>query len=1069
MDGSPGTDTDRSSALRTGTTARRRRGSDGLLVVFIMCLKVFIIQASSLHFSEEPQSQDALHGRSAILRCELSGPEDMRYWWTQDGRRVEDSERRFQEGSNLKFTAVDRHADIGNFQCVASSSSTGETVSSANASINIKWLERGPVTMNEPASEAELEEAERIVLQCHIDGHPRPSSKWLKDGAQLDRKDRIFTLTNLSTGDSGVYSCCAQNAAGKVCSNRDITLNIRDKSVPRVLVAPVDQVVLRNEEAVFHCQFRAKPPPLIEWFHDAEPIVNKSRVVVYANGTLHISQVKQRSTGVYKCVAQYGENKHVHVEAALRIAEIADMGERMTRVFSAGRGERVRCDPPQGQPEPDVWWERAGARVASEGRVHQRDGDLIFSPTDRSDSGVYTCVARNKAGQKQRDLFVTVATSPEWIVRPQNTDVEEGQPGFLHCQAQGTPEPRVTWYRKSVPITEEGSRYKLFSNGTLRINSAEVNDAQMYSCTCVTEGGSLVGYAQVQILEKLKFTPIPQPSQCLQLNRESSVSCVAKGRETPVIRWSRADGADLPSHVRQTNGVLQFSTVTRADGGNYTCVASSGAQGEIRAQVHLTVGVHVEFKLEPEQTTVYQGHTAVLHCQASGDPQPFVQWMLKDKLLSSSSSSRFQKMPNGSLVISDVTTDDTGVYTCIAGNTCNIRDTAAQLYVVEKPVHPRSEDEDKSQFKMFQTIALSVAVAVAYIIAVLGLMFYCKQRRKNKRLQKNSTGEEPEMECLNGGAVQQNGHRMSEIQEEVALTILGPSANTEKQQSSSDKLHFPRAHLQTITTLGRGVFGEVFLAKAKAMEEADQETLVLVKSLQSREETHRTEFRRELEMFSKLNHAHVVRLLGICRETEPHYMILEYVDLGDLKQFLTISKSSDEKLKPHPISTKTKVSICAQVARGMQHLSNKGFVHKDLAARNCLISGQRHVKVSALSLSKDVYNSEYYQHKQGWIPLRWLPSESAFEGEFSSKSDVWAFAVLMWEVFSLGELPYPTLNDDQVLEALQAGNLRLSPPVNCPAHVCGLMSRCWASSPKERPTFSEILQTLSDSSTDTKV
>lgn len=238
-------------------------------------------------------------------------------------------------------------------------------------------------------------------------------------------------------------------------------------------------------------------------------------------------------------------------------------------------------------------------------------------------------------------------------------------------------------------------------------------------------------FTRVCLSEKLKFTPVPQPSQCLQLDRESSVSCVAKGRETPVIRWSRAgqtlkhtaqllyygtirehsepekkhfvcwavltetewlsvalqwclsrfltcvstDGADLPSHVRQTNGVLQFSTVTRADGGNYTCVASNSAQGEIRAHVHLTVGgvclcsdrtlwlmtscsthaltyslcvlsVHVEFKLEPEQTTVYQGHTAVLHCQALGDPQPYVQWMLKDKLLSGSSSSRSEISPH---------------------------------------------------------------------------------------------------------------------------------------------------------------------------------------------------------------------------------------------------------------------------------------------------------------------------------------------------------------------------------------------------------------------------------------
>ncbi len=86
------------------------------------------------------------------------------------------------------------------------------------------------------------------------------------------------------------------------------------------------------------------------------------------------------------------------------------MAERMVRVFSAGRGERVRCDAPRGQPEPQVWWERAGARVASEGRVHQWDGDLIFSPTDRNDSGVYTCVARNTAGQKQQELLVTVAS-----------------------------------------------------------------------------------------------------------------------------------------------------------------------------------------------------------------------------------------------------------------------------------------------------------------------------------------------------------------------------------------------------------------------------------------------------------------------------------------------------------------------------------------------------------------------------------------------------------------------------------------------------------------------------------
>lgn len=131
----------------------------------------------------------------------------------------------------------------------------------------------------------------------------------------------------------------------------------------------------------------------------------------------------------------------------------------------------------------------------------------------------------------------------------------------------------------------------------------------------------------------------------------------------------------------------------------------------------------------------------------------------------------------------------------------------------------------------------------------------------------------------------------------------------------------------------------------------------------------------------------------------------------------------------------------------MEHLSNHRFVHKDLAARNCLINGQRRVKVSSLSLSKDVYNrsvcfftksnswstltlkthlrvaspcvllpSEYYHYRQAWIPLRWLPSESVFEDDFSTKSDVWAFGVLMWEVFSHGELPHAKLSDDETLE-----------------------------------------------------
>lgn len=101
-------------------------------------LSVLCLQAAAIYFSKEPKSQDALHGRSAMLRCEVSGPADVRYSWLHNDEPVLDSERRFQEGNNLKFTAVDRNLDAGSFQCVATDAATGEEARSNNASFNIK-------------------------------------------------------------------------------------------------------------------------------------------------------------------------------------------------------------------------------------------------------------------------------------------------------------------------------------------------------------------------------------------------------------------------------------------------------------------------------------------------------------------------------------------------------------------------------------------------------------------------------------------------------------------------------------------------------------------------------------------------------------------------------------------------------------------------------------------------------------------------------------------------------------------------------------------------------------------
>ncbi|GAB1301123.1 Inactive tyrosine-protein kinase 7 [Apodemus speciosus] len=1053
-----------------------------------MCAQAAIV------FIKEPSSQDALQGRRALLRCEVEAPDPVHVYWLLNGVPVQDTERRFAQGNSLSFAAVDRLQDSGAFQCVARDNVTGEEARSTNASFNIKWMEAGPVVLKHPASEAEIQPQTQVTLRCHIDGHPRPTYQWFRDGTPLSddqsthtvsSRERNLTLRPAGPEHSGLYSCCAHNAFGQACSSQNFTLSIADESFARVVLAPQDVVVARNEEAMFHCQFSAQPPPSLQWvFEDETPITNRSRpphlrrAVVFANGSLLLTQVRLRNAGVYRCIGQGQRGPPIALEATLHLADWRHAAFRTSGVHS---------------------W-----------RVHQKGLELVFATIAESDAGVYTCHAANLAGQRRQDVNITVATVPTWLRKPQDSQLEEGKPGYLHCLTQATPKPTVIWYRNQMLISED-SRFEVSKNGTLRINSVEVYDGTLYRCVSSTPAGSIEAQARVQVLEKLKFTPPPQPQQCMEFDKEATVPCSATGREKPTVKWVRADGSSLPEWVTDNAGTLHFARVTRGDAGNYTCIASNEPQGQIRAHVQLTVAVFITFKVEPERTTVYQGHTALLRCEAQGDPKPLIQWKGKDRILDPTKlGPRMHIFQNGSLVIHDVAPEDSGSYTCIAGNSCNIRHTEAPLLVVgDKPVMEDSEGPGSPPpYKMIQTIGLSVGAAVAYIIAVLGLMFYCKKRCKAKRLQKQPEGEEPEMECLNGGPLQ-NGQPSAEIQEEVALTSLGSGATaTSKRHSTGDKMHFPRASLQPITTLGKSEFGEVFLAKAQGIEEGVAETLVLVKSLQSKDEQQQLDFRREFEMFGKLSHANVVRLLGLCREAEPHYMVLEYVDLvlGDLKQFLRISKNKDEKLKSQPLSTKQKeasgrpqcemwktsrssgsqtavvnkegfltekafeikVALCSQVAQGMEHLSNNRFVHKDLAARNCLISAQRQVKVSALGLSKDVYNSEYYHFRQAWVPLRWMSPEAVLEGDFSTKSDVWAFGVLMWEVFTHGEMPHGGQADDEVLADLQAGKARLPQPEDCPSKLYRLMQRCWAPNPKDRPSFSEIASTLGDSPADSK-
>ena len=284
------------------------------------------------------------------------------------------------------------------------------------------------------------------------------------------------------------------------------------------------------------------------------------------------------------------------------------------------------------------------------------------------------------------------------------------------------------------------------------------------------------------------------------------------------------------------------------------------------------------------------------------------------------------------------------------------------------------------------------------------------------------------------------------------------------------------SNIQEIRELGIGQFGKVILAETVGLSAKDlrlsesdddksKSTLVAVKKLKSdAPSTTKEAFEKEVNFMSRLTDKNVTRILGVCYEDTP-FIMMEYMEKGDLNQYLRKFKtlSTTDSEPQGQITTSTLVHISTQIASAMKYLASHNFVHRDLATRNCLVAPTYVVKISDFGMSRSLYDSHYYRiHGRFALPVRWMAYE-CFYGKFSQKSDVWAFGVTMWEIFTLAkEQPYNNMSDKQVVEdALKGKNRKiLSKPKICPLEVSKIMLKCWAHNSEQRATFEELFHLL---------
>lgn len=145
----------------------------------------------------------------------------------------------------------------------------------------------------------------------------------------------------------------------------------------------------------------------------------------------------------------------------------------------------------------------------------------------------------------------------------------------------------------------------------------------------------------------------------------------------------------------------------------------------------------------------------------------------------------------------------------------------------------------------------------------------------------------------------------------------------------------------------------------------------------------------------------------------------------------------------------------------MEHLTSLGFIHKDLATRNILISPSYDVKISSLSLCHGPFSREYFLLRQELVPLRWMAPEAVVKRELTIASDIWSYGVLFWEVFAGGCLPFEGMTDEEVLRNARAGEIKLDRPLGCPEDAWKVAVRCFQVVPAERPNFTGLASLVS--------
>ncbi|XP_073854689.1 fibroblast growth factor receptor 1 isoform X16 [Macaca fascicularis] len=608
--------------------------------------------------------------------------------------------------------------------------------------------------------------------------------------------------------------------------------------------------------------------------------------------------------------------------------------------------------------------------------------------------------------------------------------------------------------------------------------------------------------------------------------------CPSSGTPNPTLRWLKNGKEFKPDHriggykVRYATWSIIMDSVVPSDKGNYTCIVEN-EYGSINHTYQLDVVERSPHRpiLQaglPANKTVALGSNVEFMCKVYSDPQPHIQWLkhieVNGSKIGPDNLPYVQILKTAGVNTTDkemevlhlrnVSFEDAGEYTCLAGNSIGLSHHSAWLTVLEgaqpkggacclqRAVHPSVLPSSCLWRKKSAWTALEERPAVMTSPLYLEIIIYC-------------TGAFL-ISCMVGSVIvykMKSGTKKSDFHSQMAVHKLAKSIPLRRQVSADSsasmnsgvllvrpsrlsssgtpmlagvseyelpedpRWELPRDRLVLGKPLGEGCFGQVVLAEAIGLDKdkPNRVTKVAVKMLKSdATEKDLSDLISEMEMMKMIGkHKNIINLLGACTQDGPLYVIVEYASKGNLREYLQARRPPGLEYCYNPshnpeeqLSSKDLVSCAYQVARGMEYLASKKCIHRDLAARNVLVTEDNVMKIADFGLARDIHHIDYYKKTtNGRLPVKWMAPEALFDRIYTHQSDVWSFGVLLWEIFTLGGSPYPGVPVEELFKLLKEGH-RMDKPSNCTNELYMMMRDCWHAVPSQRPTFKQLVEDL---------